>query len=135
MIFSSVVLAEVGLQDGFSWEDIVAFSIGFIAVITALGMIHRAVVKPAMREFREFKDWLRKFQRDWDGEEASPGRDRVPGVMERLNRVDGELQRNGGNSVKDKVIEASEQIGVLEERVGVIEARQIEIQEVVNKKS
>jgi hypothetical protein len=42
-----------------------------------------------------------KFLRDWSGEPAEPGRDRVPGVMERLNRIDGELQHNGGNSMKD----------------------------------
>jgi len=41
--------------------------------------------------------------RDWEGEEATPGRDRVPGVMERLNKLDGELSNNGGSTTKDKV--------------------------------
>ena len=41
--------------------------------------------------------------RDWEGEEAEPGRDRVPGVMERLNKLDGELSNNGGSTTKDKV--------------------------------
>ena len=42
--------------------------------------------------------------RDWEGEEESPGRDRVPGVMERLNKLDGELSNNGGyTTVKDRV--------------------------------
>lgn len=41
--------------------------------------------------------------RDWEGEEQSPGRDRVPGVMERLNKLDGELSNNGGSTTKDKV--------------------------------
>ena len=42
--------------------------------------------------------------RDWEGEEGSPGRDAVPGVMERLNRMDGELSQNGGyTTVKDRV--------------------------------
>jgi len=130
-----MIVAEVGFQDGFSWEDIVAFSIGFIAVMTAMSMIHKLFIKPAMRELCETKNWLRKFQRDWDGEEASPGRDRVPGVMERLNRVDGELQRNGGSSVKDKVESAWEQIGTLDQRVESIEVRQIEIQDSLNGKS
>ena len=40
---------------------------------------------------------------DWAGEEARPGRDRVPGVMERLNEIDGQLKNNGGSSVKDSV--------------------------------
>lgn len=46
---------------------------------------------------------LDSFMRDWDGTQKEPGRDAVPGVMERLNRLDGELSRNGGKSVKDTV--------------------------------
>ncbi len=34
---------------------------------------------------------------------GGPGRDPVPGVMERLNRLDGELSNNGGSSVKDAI--------------------------------
>ena len=41
--------------------------------------------------------------RDWEGEEIAPGRDRVAGVMERLNKLDGELSNNGGKSTKDVV--------------------------------
>lgn len=42
--------------------------------------------------------------RDWEGEEDAPGRDRTPGVMERLNKLDGELSNNGGyTTVKDRV--------------------------------
>jgi hypothetical protein len=46
---------------------------------------------------------MERFMRDWEGEEATPGRDRVPGVMERLNKLDGELSNNGGSTTKDKV--------------------------------
>jgi len=52
------------------------------------------------------KKWITTwegFMDDWSGEEARPGRDRVPGVMERLNDIDGELKRNGGSSIKDSV--------------------------------
>jgi predicted nucleic acid-binding Zn-ribbon protein len=48
--------------------------------------------------------------------------------MERLNRVDGELQRNGGNSVKDQVVRTGEKIDDMEYRVSAIETRQCEIQ-------
>ncbi len=44
-----------------------------------------------------------KFIRDWEGEDASDGRDAVPGVMARLNKLDGELSHNGGKSIKDMV--------------------------------
>ena len=46
-----------------------------------------------------------------------------------------ELKINGGSSVKDKVEMASEQIGSLDQRVGAIEVRQIEIQDTLNRKS
>ncbi len=40
---------------------------------------------------------------DWSGQEARPGRSEVPGVMQRLNDIDGELKNNGGGSLKDSV--------------------------------
>ena len=42
------------------------------------------VIAPTVRKTRSMMEWLEKFRRDWEGEEASPGRDKVPGVMERL---------------------------------------------------
>ena len=62
-----------------------------------------AVVAVPIKKVKIFFNWLDKFRRDWEGEEAEPGRDRVPGVMERLNRLDGELSNNGGSSLKDAV--------------------------------
>ena len=62
-----------------------------------------AVIAVPIKKLRIFFTWLDKFRRDWEGEEAEPGRDRVPGVMERLNRLDGELSNNGGSSLKDAV--------------------------------
>jgi len=61
------------------------------------------VIAPTVRKTRSMMEWLEKFRRDWEGEEASPGRDRVHGVMERLNRLDGELSNNGGSSMKDAI--------------------------------
>lgn len=58
---------------------------------------------PAIRKRVQRRAALDNFLRDWQGEEAAPGRDRVPGVMERLNRLDGELKRNGGSTMKDAV--------------------------------
>lgn len=49
-----------------------------------------------------FGTW-HNFMRDWEGEEAAIGRDATPGVMERLNKLDGELSNNGGKSLKDTV--------------------------------
>ena len=76
---------------------------------TAIGIVTGAlislgiVLRPAYKRTKEFLIWVERFMRDWEGEEESPGRDRVPGVMERLNKLDGELSQNGGKSTKDTV--------------------------------
>ena len=44
-----------------------------------------------------------QFLRDWAGEEERPGHDATPGVMERLQKIEKELQHNGGSSIKDAV--------------------------------
>lgn len=76
---------------------------------TSLGIVTGALIglgvllRPVYNRLKEFMDWMDRFKRDWEGEESEPGRDRVPGVMERLNKLDGELSNNGGNTTKDKV--------------------------------
>jgi hypothetical protein len=68
--------------------------------------------------------------RDWNGTPQEPGRDAIPGVMERLNRLDGELSRNGGKSVKDTVnriekrlVEGDKKFNDLYSRVTELEGR------------
>lgn len=76
---------------------------------TTLGVVTGALIglgvilRPAYNRFKEVLEWLERFKRDWEGEPAEPGRDAVPGVMQRLNKLDGELSKNGGNSTKDTV--------------------------------
>jgi len=72
------------------------------AVVGAVAAVIAVIAVP-IKKVKVFFIWLDKFRRDWEGEEAEPGRDRVPGVMERLNRLDGELSNNGGSSLKDAV--------------------------------
>jgi hypothetical protein len=73
------------------------------------------VIAPTVRKTRSMVEWLEKFRRDWEGEEASPGRDKVPGVMERLNRLDGELSHNGGSSMKDAIDRIEKRLGTTNE--------------------
>lgn len=61
------------------------------------------LITPVVRKSRSLLNSLDRFTTDWFGEEAAPGRDRVPGVMERLNNIDGELKHNGGSTMKDAV--------------------------------
>jgi len=97
------------------------------AGLLSIAGVGHYLIYPAWREVREMLDWWRKFQRDWDGEEQEPGRARVPGVMERLNGIDGQLHRNGGESLKDKVCDTHELALGLSARVGEIEVRQKQI--------
>lgn len=78
-------------------------TIALVAAILGLIVLVGRVLYPPYLVLKTFLNWLDKFRRDWEGEEAEPGRDKVPGVMERLNRLDGELSNNGGLSLKDAV--------------------------------
>jgi peptidoglycan hydrolase CwlO-like protein len=78
------------------------------------------VVKFISPFFKRIASWVATwegFMRDWSGEEARPGRSRVPGVMERLNSIDGELKNNGGSSVKDAVDRIENKISTIDNRV------------------
>lgn len=78
-------------------------TIALVAAILGLIVLVGRVLYPPYLVLKTFLNWLDKFRRDWEGEEAEPGRDKVSGVMERLNRLDGELSNNGGLSLKDAV--------------------------------
>lgn len=93
-----------------TWDQVVMVAAGIVTVGAALTFLHRLMVRPLVTEAREWFTWWKKFQRDWDGTEAEPGRAAVPGVMARLNEIDGELKRNGGGSLKDQVVKTREQV-------------------------
>lgn len=86
-----------------SWSAII------IGVGSAVGVI-LGVIRPIVKKFRRVSASLERFIEDWFGSDAEPGRDKVPGVMERLNNIDGELKHNGGSTMKDAVkrLESSE---------------------------
>lgn len=73
-----------------------------MAVLGAGFALHR-FFNPLTKTVKDLSGKLDKFFRDWDGTPEEPGRARIPGVMERLNKLDGELSKNGGKSIKDTV--------------------------------
>lgn len=76
-----------------------------------------ALLYPLMKKVNNlFKTWGR-FIIDWEGEDAAPGRDAVPGVMQRLNKLDGELSHNGGKSIKDVVVRLEKRQDKLEKKL------------------
>jgi hypothetical protein len=74
-----------------------------LGVVTGALIGLGALLNPLRKKIKRWASWMEMFMRDWEGEEEVPGRDRVPGVMERLNKLDGELSNNGGGTTKDKV--------------------------------
>lgn len=57
------------------------------------------------------------FWEDWNGSEERPGRDKTPGVMERLNRIDGELKHNSGSTMKDAIKRIEGKLDRIEDRI------------------
>jgi len=83
----------------FPWLEV---AISVVALGSGLAGYFKIVVPFASRIKKWITTW-EGFMEDWSGEEARPGRDAVPGVMQRLNEIDGELKRNGGGSMKDSL--------------------------------
>jgi len=83
----------------FPWLEVV---ISVVALGSGLAGYFK-IIAPLRSRIKNWIETWESFMEDWGGEEARPGRDRVPGVMERLNDIDGELKRNGGSSIKDSV--------------------------------
>jgi len=102
---------------------------GLVSLVIILATIWFAV-RPTVKAVSRVSHQLEDFMRDWNGTPQEPGRDAVPGVMERLNRLDGELSRNGGKSVKDTVnriekrlVEGDKKFNDLYSRVSDLERR------------
>jgi hypothetical protein len=102
---------------------------GLVSLVIILATIWFAV-RPTVKAVSKLTHQLEDFMRDWNGTPQEPGRDAVPGVMERLNRLDGELSRNGGKSVKDTVnriekrlVEGDKKFNDLYSRVSDLERR------------
>jgi hypothetical protein len=88
--------------------------------ITVILGAYFSIVKFLIPLFKKINRWFETWELfliDWSGEDARPGRDRVPGVMERLNAIDGELKNNGGSSVKDAVDRIEIKVNEVDERL------------------
>ena len=78
--------------------------VGILAsAATVMTFIIVVVLIPVLRRVRKMLSGWDSFMRDWNGEPAQPGRDAAPGVMDRLNNLDGEFKRNHGSTLKDAV--------------------------------
>jgi len=90
---------------------------GLVVVVAAAVAVIWKLFSPLFKKTRHLLDSLSRFTVDWFGEEAAPGRDRVPGVMERLNNIDGELKHNGGSTMKDAIKRIENKLKVIDSRL------------------
>ena len=102
------ILAAVTFSDGIGMDDLTRLA-ELIAVVTTIVGAVWALLRPLKRQ----ADRIEMFWSDWNGTDARPGHSAVPGVMDRLASIDGELQRNGGNSLKDQVYATSAKLDQL----------------------
>ena len=100
--------AAVTFRDGIGIDDL-AWLAELIAVVTTIVAAVWAMLRPVRAQLHRWDD----FWDDWTGTPAGPGRSAVPGVMERLQSIDGELTRNGGNSLKNQVMSNSRKLDEL----------------------
>ena len=91
--------AAVTFADGIGVDDLTWLA-ELIAVVTPIVAAVWALLRPLKRQ----ADRIEMFWEDWNGTPARPGHDATPGVMARLQSIDGELTHNGGNSLKDQVV-------------------------------
>ena len=100
-----MIEAAVTLTDGVGLDDVAAWA-GWLTVIGTF--LWAALVRPARKLMRAWD----AFMDDWAGVPGRPGHDPLPGIPERLQRIEREVQRNGGQSLKDRVFEIDRKLDV-----------------------
>ena len=102
-------------------------------VLTASITILTVVVIPLVRRVKKINDGWDDFMRDWKGEDASLGRDSAPGVMERLNNIDGEFKKNSGSTLKDAVARIESKLEEVDQRLQKGDERMSRIEDKLEK--
>ena len=105
------LLAAVTFRDGIGIDDLTWLA-GLISVLAVIIGAVWAMLKPLKRQ----ADRIEMFWSDWNGTPQRPGHSAVPGVMDRLASIDGELTRNGGSSLKDQVHQINRKVDDLAEQ-------------------
>lgn len=108
-MLAALVDAAVTLRDGIGSEDLIWLAGLVAAVSTILGFLQVFLVRPLRRWMRTWDE----FSESWHGSPARPGWDATPGIPERIQRIEREVQRNGGASLKDRVFEIDRKLDAL----------------------
>ncbi|MEU0151840.1 hypothetical protein [Micromonospora fulviviridis] len=93
-------------------EQWAAASVVLGAILSALTLV-MTVSRPLRRLARHNEE----FRQDWYGVPARPGHDAVPGVPERLRRIETELLPTGRGTLRDAVNDAERRLKDVESRL------------------
>ena len=104
-----LVWAAVTLSDGVGSEDLIWLAGLVTAASTILAFLQVFLVRPLRRLMRAGE----AIAEAWNGTPARPGFDAIPGIPERIQRIEREVQRNGGASLKDRVFEIDRKLDAL----------------------
>lgn len=107
-------------------ESVLTWAAAIIAIGGAATVVWK-ITKPLVVQTKKLLHSLDKFTEDWFGTESAPGRDAVPGVMQRLNNIDGELKHNGGSTMKDAMKRIEEEGKTRDETLARIETQLIQM--------
>lgn len=97
-------------------NEIVMICTTIIAIGGAIGVIWK-LLSPIVRKTKALMEALDRFTTDWFGEPARLGHKAVPGVLERLEKLEGELSHNGGSSMKDALKRVEQKINQIDVRL------------------
>jgi hypothetical protein len=111
--------------------ETIATVVGIIGGTVALMM---ALFNPLLKKTRAMFDAWDGFMRDWNGQPAEAGRDETPGVMERLNNIDGEFKKNSGSTLKDAIARIEKKLDEVDDRLKEGDERMSRIETKLEKK-
>jgi len=80
---------------------------GSAAAVVGTGVVLGKVIGAPLRKLSRDND---EFREDWYGQAARAGRDRQPGVMERLAGIERELHPNGGGTLRDAIVRLEQRL-------------------------
>ena len=104
-----------------TFATIVGITGGLIAILSA-------IFRPIFKKVKAVLDTWEDFMIDWKGTPADEGHDAQPGMMERLNALDGEFKRNSGSTLKDAVARIEAKLEVVEQRLEKGDAKMTRIE-------
>jgi hypothetical protein len=107
---------------------ILTLAASITVVVGAVFAIKQLVSPIFKRLFAAMAAW-ENFMMDWAGTRGRDGRDGDPGVMERLNKIDGQLSNNGGSSLKDAVDRIEDRIEKSDKKFQLLEKRIAKLEE------